>query len=686
MSNKKPAKKVISKKDLNTRGRPQYDPSEVQSTKVNLKETKGRIPNHSENYGGVIKLRKDSHNPSAETKTTHSEWWIDESYEVHDSVFARGTYLKNTWAANYRDVIEHKHRYEDTSSNLFGNNQPWNQRASNDLLSLNITAACVDTLASKMSKSTPDVKYVSNSSDYIIQQRALNLEKFIQGHFKFTKAYDAALEAFTDCLKYGTGFVHHVIRDDKIFYEVVKPFEILVDFLDACGTGNPIDIHIVKLVNRYELAMKYKEHKDKILAANTSNPIYSISQANTDNLTVVESYNRFAKRHTICIENCTLLDEKWELVNKHGEVDFPISIIRFKDSDRNYFGLGLAQELRAIHEQLNWAVQNVQRASYYVSVPKVYVQEGSDIVKSSLNNELGGVITYRGPTRPEGGVLGVVPPDLYQQIAMWWQRGFEVAGISQLTASSQLPAGLQQASGKAMETFYQIESDRFQCVGRRYENLIVDMNDRTVMMMKMLKDQGAPIGDATYYSPDLARSIRWDEIDLERDQYDLQSYPVNQLPSTPEGRLSFVQDLMQTQMLDRSSALKMLRLPDTEDMLNRETAEADFVDMQISQMLRGELVEPDINQDFQFAEKQVKAAFFMYNAKNAEPSGLHALTNYLNSLDRIAITKQAQTQVMMNIAMQQAQAQAQQGQLNPNPAPNSLPSAIPEMSLNNQPQ
>jgi hypothetical protein len=74
----------------------------------------------------------------------------------------------------------------------------------------------------------------------------------------------------------------------------------------------------------------------------------------------------------------------------------------------------------------------------------------------------------------------------------------------------------------------------------------------------------------------------------------------------------------------------------------------------------------------------------MYTAKNAEPSGLWALTNYLNSLDRIAITKQAQIQAMTELAMQQARAQAQQGQLNPNPAPNSTPSAVPAMSLNDQ--
>lgn len=610
-----------------------------------------------------------------------STWWIRDSNFVHQSVFARCLNLLQYWMPNYRELSEAKGRYEDSyygyGSGSFSN--LYAQRLRNDQLSLNITASCIDTLASKISKNIPQIKYVSSSSDYIVKDKALQLEKFVHGHFQYTGAYNLAVEAFIDCLKYGTGFIHMYRVDNSVRYEVIKPFEIVVDFLDGATSGNPVDIHIRKVVNRYEVARRFPEHKESIMAALASNVgLSSNNVPNRDNIQVIESYHRYGKRHTICIDNCTLLDEKWEFRDKNGEVQHPISIIRFKDADRNFFGIGLGHELRSIQLQLNDMMYNIQRAWYLMSVPKVYVHESSGILKSQLNNDLGGIITYSGAIPPTPGVLGIVPPDLLNGIVMLWGKGFEVAGLSQLTAASQLPPGLQQASGKAMETYYQIESDRFNTVGQRFENLISDMNEKTVLMMKYMESIGCDVGNSVYYSTDLSKSIKWSEVYLEREQYDLQHYPVNQLPNTPAGRFSFVQDLMGSQLIDRQAALKLLKLPDTEDYLNMETASEDLIDKQISLMMRGEDVEPMIFQDFDLAQKKVRNALNYYACNEANPDGLHRLNNFLVSLDRISLYKQAQTEILLESARQQAA----QDMANNQPQPtNDQPSAITGQQL-----
>ena len=588
-----------------------------------------------------------------------SPWWVADENNVQGEVFGVVRQYKTRWSVNYQEIIKHVKRYEDKNFYGYFANDPYTKFANNDNLSLNITASCVDTLASKITKNQPQVQYLSNSGDYVEERRAKELQKFIQGHFKFTGAHEIVDTAFIDGLKMGTGIIHHVVRNDRVQYEVIKPYELLFDWLDACN-GCPTDLHIVRLRNRYDVMIDYPEYKEKLFETGVTNPVYtSTNSFNYDNIIVVESYNRFAKRHTVCVENCTLLDEKWNLVDKHGKFDFPLTVFKFKDADRGFYGIGLAEELKAIHLELNRLVTVAQRSSYLLSVPKIFVPESANIGTSQINNEVGGIIKYSGITPPTPMPLGRPPVELYDQINLFYQKGYEIAGISQMSSSSQMPAGLQQASGKALETAYQIESDRFQTVGKRYEKLVIDMQDRTIMMMKMIEENGGDVGNAKYYDKDLAKTIHWSDVNMERDQFDLQAFPTNMLPSTPEGKFAFIQDMMMSNLIDPVAAKKLLRLPDTDGYLDLQNAEYDFVLNQISEMLQGREVEPDINQNFDIASDLVQKSYFMYTTKNVNPVALDLMDNYIKAIERIKIVKAAQQSVLMQQAMMQQQAQMQ---------------------------
>ena len=601
-----------------------------------------------------------------------SPWWIADKDNVHGEVFGCVRQYKSRWFVNYQELIKHVKRYEDRNYYGYFANDPYTKFANNDNLSLNITASCIDTLASKITKNTPQIQYISNSSDYVEERKAKELQKFIQGHFKFTNAYEQADTAFIDGLKLGTGIIHHKVKNDRVQHEVVKAYELLYDWLDGVN-GVPSDLHIVRLRNRYDVIVEFPEYKDILLETGVTNPVYtSTNSFNRDNIVVVESYNKYAKRHTICVENCTLLDEDWNLVNKHGEFDFPLTVFKFKDADRGFFGIGLAEELKAIHLELNRLVTVAQRSSYLLSVPKIFVPESCNIGISQLNNEVGGIVKFSGMSPPIAAPLGRPPVELYEQINLFYQKGYEIAGISQMTAASQMPAGLQQASGKALETAYQIESDRFQTVGKRFEQMIIDMQEKTIMMMKMIEENGGDVGNAKYYDQDLAKSINWSDVNMNRDQFDLQAFPVNMLPSTPEGKFAFIQDMMMSNLIDPVAAKKLLRLPDTDGYLDLQNAEYDFVLKQVGEMLLGNEVEPDINQNFDVALDLVQKSYFLYSSKNINPIALELMDNYIKAIERIKIVKAAEQQrIMQQAMMNQVQMQSiggQQGGSNTDPS------------------
>lgn len=599
----------------------------------------------------------DDRNPTTyiKTKVKHKQeikWWTKPEYNVHLEIFGVIRDIKQKWSPQYQDLVGHMRRYEDRSYSYIYEANPYSKTIANQIISLNVTASCIDTLTSKIIKNVPTVQYLTNGADYETQEKANDLQKFILGRFRNEKVHDITPIVFKDACTFGDGFVHCKIKDDRVIYEITKSYEIFIDWYDGLY-GNPIDLHIVKWKNRYDVLLEFPEFENDILMCPTDNDIFVSSSMGNDNILVVESYNRFAKRHAVSISNKTLLDEPWELENVHGDFQYPIARMCYKPADRNFFNIGLAEELKSIQFEVNRLVRVLQRASNLGTVPKIFVPRGANVIKSHMDNDIGGMIMYDGPQPPISMPMMTIPTDLYTQIIQWKNNAFEIAGISQLTASSQKPAGLN--SGKALETYYEIESDRFQYTGQQYENLMIQLNDVTLGLMKIVAKKNGGL-KSTFYSPDLQKNIDWDDVEMERDQFDMQVFPVNMLPNTPEGKFSFVQEMLQSGMIDPVYAKKLLRIPDTDGYLDLQNAEVDYVLCQISKMVRGEEQEPDVNQNFDLAKDLVQKAYFYYTNKNLNPKHLLLFDRYLQTIERLIVVKTAQT---MNLLQQAQQLQAQ---------------------------
>ncbi len=576
------------------------------------------------------------------------KWWTEPKEKACGEVFGTIRKIKSNWSPNYWDLIGHIRRYEDRSYGYLTDSSPYSKAISNQSLSFNVTASCIDTLTSKIIKNVPTVQYITNGADYEIQEKANDLQKFIDGKFRSEKIHEMLPWVFKDSCVFGDGWIHMRMKEDRVIYEQTKSYEIFVDWYDAMY-GNPVDLHIVKWKNRYDIMLDYPEYKDEIMHCSTENNIFSATTQSEDNILIVESYNRYARRHTVCISNATLLDEDWELENIYGEFQFPLARMMYKPSDRNFFSIGLAEELKSIQFELNRVIRVFQRSSNLLSVPKIFAPRSANIVKSQLDNDIGGIIMYDGMQIPTSMPMGTIPPDLYQQIMMYYQKAYEIAGISQLTANSQKPAGLN--SGKALETYYEIESDRFQLTGQSYENLVVSLNDITIGLTKIISKKYNL--KSTYYSFDVQKDIDWDDVQLERDQFDIQVFPVNMMPNTPAGKFEFVTQLLQSQLIDPIYAKKLLRMPDTDGYLDLQNAEVDFVLCQISKMVRGEPQEPDMSQNFDLAQELVSKAYFLYNNKKLNPENLILFDAYLQAIQRLIVKKAAQTQNLLKQAMQQ---------------------------------
>ena len=140
-----------------------------------------------------------------------------------------------------------------------------------------------------------------------------------------------------------------------------------------------------------------------------------------------------------------------------------------------WYGTGLVEQLTPIQMELNRIALRTQQAMHLMAVPRVYVERGSQVVLSHLNNDIGNIIEYTG-TPPVVNVGQAASGEVYAQFDRLYAKAYETTGISQLSAASLKPEGLN--SGRAIREYNDLQTDRFAVIASRCTGLATRITSR----------------------------------------------------------------------------------------------------------------------------------------------------------------------------------------------------------------
>lgn len=553
------------------------------------------------------------------------------------------------------------------------------QSAVKDRIAYNLVQSVTDTLVAKMAKNKPKPLYLTSGGDYKIQKRAKKLDEFTDGIFYENKAYEIGPLALRDGCWAGDGIVHVYNHYGRVKFERVIASELYVDQIESFY-GHPRQMHRVKNVDREVLKELFPKSKASIERANKASADLTGTWQNVaDQVSVVESWHLRSGPdakdglHTICIDgdgpdSCLL----YEAFDKDK---FPFAFIRYSPRLYGFWGQGLVEQLQNLQLEINKLLWVIQRSMHMAGTFKILMENGSKIVKEHLNNDIGTIVCYTG-TQPVYITPQMVQPEVYTHFQTLIQKGYEQAGISQLSAASQKPAGLN--SGKALREYNDIESDRFETTGQAYENLFLDLGDLAIDVARdIYKDDGAYKVQVPAQS--FIKEIDWEDIDLDRDEYVMQSYPVSSLPDDPSGRLQTIQEYMQAGMISPTAGRRLLDFPDLKEAEKLANSMEDYLNQIIEKMVDdGVPTNFEIAYDDAALARELALEQYAYGRANGlEEEKLQLLRDFMNQ-----ITAQQQKQQMAAQQQQQAmQAQAAPPQAPQQPQPMAAPMPSPTSDL-----
>lgn len=562
----------------------------------------------------------------------YDRWWLD-SEEDHraESVFAAVAYLDQQQDYRRNANLHHMRLYSNRmASGLSGYEYAVSDHG--ERIRINVIKSVIDAATAQISTSRPKPMFMTTGGDHEARKRAGRLNRFMTGQFYALDQYEISLRVFLDACIFGTGF-EYVYADErgKIVAERVFPDEIIVDDVEA-RDGSPRTLYRHKEIDKAVAAQRWPKHENAILDASFIRDDGGSRNRESDKLSLVEAFHLPAGEDSgdglrvLCIDSEVIDESPWV------RDDFPFPSFRWSLSPLGYYGLGVAEELTSIQIEINYLTGKIQNLMN-LATTQIWARRGEGI--QDMDNEDMGTKYYKN-TPPV--VLNTMP--VHQQIIAYvWElytKAYEVVGVSQMSAQSQVPQNLK--SGTAIMRATEIGSRRFQHVGQNWERFHLDVGEAVMECAREIEARGDGSVKVLAQNDKGIEEITFSEVSIEKDKYITRVYPVALLPDTPQGKIEAISELSQAIPEIGAQVLGLMTgIPDLEAVVKRHNAPRDLIESQIDSILsQGEPQVPYPYQDLNLLRQEATMALNQGHEDGVSENRLELLRRYIDRADEMA--------------------------------------------------
>lgn len=337
-------------------------------------------------------------------------------------------------------------------------------------------------------------------------------------------------------------------------------------------------------------------------------------------------------RHLITCSAGNVLDEKeWKYVAEDSEEayiepTFPFVFFSFAPMILGFWAQSLSEQLMGTQIEISKLLSTISASINLVGVPRVFVEDGSKIVKAHLNNQIGSIVTYRG-TKPEYEVAPCVAPEIYAQLQRLVEYAYQQAGVSNMSATGAKPPGLN--SGEAQREYKDRQTDRFAALSKRYDQIAVDLSYQIINLAKEIAERDGKY-ETVYVGEDkTATTVDLPKASLLKNPFVIQCADASMLPRDPAGRKQDIIEMMQSGLITMQEGRRQLRFPDLEQDDKLAVAAEERILKYLDQIVEdGKYNPPDPMMDLQMAVTKATQYYNYYTARKLEESKAQKIRDF----------------------------------------------------------
>lgn len=460
---------------------------------------------------------------------------------------------------------------------------------------INVLKSCVDTIVSKISQAKVRPFFNSVRGDYMTIKSCRNAQDFFDAFYDRIGLYKSSPIVLRDALIFERGV--WFIDDDEMTVKRVLPWNAYVD---------PTEFHYGKITrallleHQFPLTIVRQRYGDqsiepgagKSLAEKVKKFLGISDWTDKNHVDDFEIYYDLAGKKKYYLYGRRIFKVK--------DIDFdrsPFVFLFWTKPEKGIMTTGLIDDLYTLQVQVDELQLRIDDATRNSLFNTVFVPKGSESKATKISNQAGEVVEYMpGPTG--GAPVVSTPPPLSSEWRMLLndtiQKMYEISGISQLSAQGKKPPGLN--SGVALDTFEDIESERFNVILQNYIQAFIEIADAVIDIFP---------DDAEVLPKSLGRDVvKWKEIKKQRDLFNIQFSAGSALAKDPSKKLEQIQQLNAMGILPREMIAQLLEIPDLEGAYSAANASYDYAQHVVQRVAEtGNMdFEPVANLDMLFAE------------------------------------------------------------------------------------
>ena len=506
--------------------------------------------------------------------------------------------------------------------------------------SINVIKSCIDTLTSKIAQSKVRPFFNCINGTFKDINVCKNAQQYFDQYFDIEEVNKKVSMAFRDaCI-----FDHGVIYVDSETKSITKALPWQVFVRPAELTYNNVT-RAYYCQNDYPVSMLPEKYRNKVLKANPDQ----------EYVTYGIYYDTVDQCKAVYISELDFVE-----IEKYEGNRVPFIFLWYNNPIHGGSSVSVVDMLYGIQKEVNTLMSKVKDASQLSPALTFFLPDDATIKSTQLNNRVGNVITYKATSDMSGSPVTVATPNFIDSqyielINNLKETAYEMVGISQLSAQSKKPSGLN--SGIALQTVEDVESERFE---EQLNQVIRCYVEIAKTCLRVFPKEETILPD----TPNRL-DVRWGDIVDEEKKMQIQFSAADSLSKDPSTKLQQLQQLAQVGVIPQERIAQFMELPDLEggyslsnNAINavlsviRDCIESDNYDVPDYipiPMLKTEIINTQLS---------LRAANFIKNQEDIEK--LNQLYNVVVQMEQQMNQPTPEEQAMQQQQMQQAQMAEQQ--------------------------
>lgn len=401
----------------------------------------------------------------------------------------------------------------------------------------NVIASCIETLCSKIASQKVRPFFNTVNGTFKEMQVAKQAQIFFDMLYEENNVNEIITDAFRNACVFDKGIVK--ISDDGITNRL--PWNVFFDPREV--TYNQITY----------VAEKLPKTPGRILELK-----YGIKANRNLDYTVYEYYDVMEHIKAVYVQELNKV-----VTHEYKPNIIPYLEIHYTNPIKGDTSQSVVDQLYGIQTQIDELLAVMKDSIAVNPGMTLLVPRSSNIKTNMLSNRTGQIIQYDPiPGQTTSPVTyatnDIISPQFVQLLDKLKNDAYEIVGISQLSATSQKPSGLN--SGVALNTMEDIESSRFETQLNSVVRLYVDV-------AKACLDIFPP--EIDILPDDLNRAnIKWKDIVEARNNMKIQFSAAESLSKDPSEKLKQLVALSQAGVIPQSHIATLMELPDLQSGYN----------------------------------------------------------------------------------------------------------------------